>query len=218
VTRTRSRRAAPFEGQLHPDEVLAARRRARDRSLRRDAVLLLAVVVGLAITWSVRLVPDEEHPAGVAASERMEETYRVVRAGDLEVGTEVQQLAPGIDGVRLERESGDRWVITSEVGSRCYSMWWDEEGVRRVRTVPATLACSPTSELTSARTTTFDRVGQATGEEEPTASWERVLPDPLRHRMWFLPALIVGGGLGLSALVRMSIALLTGNDPAATRR
>jgi hypothetical protein len=218
VTRTRSRRAAPLEGHLHPDEVLVARRRARDRSLRRDGVLLLAVVVGLAITWSVRLVPDEEHPLGVAASERLETTYRAIRVDDLVVGTEVQRLAPDVEGVRVAREAGDRWVLTSEGGSRCYSMWWDEEGVRRVRTVPATLACSPTSELTSTRVTTFDRVGQAVGEEQPTASWDRILPDPLRHRMWFLPALIVGGGIGLGALVRMSIALLTGNDPAATRR
>ena len=45
-----------------------------------------------------------------------------------------------------------------------------------------------------------------------------MLPDPQKLRTWFLPAVIVGAGVGLMALVRMSIALLTGDAPSATRR
>jgi hypothetical protein len=215
--RTGSRRTGAPRSPLRPDQVAADRRRARNRSLRRDGVLVLVTVIGVAIAWSVRLVPNEDHPRALEVTERIDSAYREIRAGEAELGTTPTQVAPGIEGLRFERGGEQRWVLTGEA-AQCYAMWWDETGTRRVRTVPSTLDCSPASELTSPRPNTYDRIGRATAEGEPTASWELVLPDPVRHRFWFLPALVVGGGIGLSALVRMSIALLTDNAPSASRR
>jgi hypothetical protein len=217
VTRTRQEPAAP-RGALRPSEVKAARRAARNRSLRRDGIVLLLVVIGLSVAWSVRLVPNEDLPPARVLTERFDAAYREIRAGETTVGAEPTEVADGILGASIPRGDEPRWVLTGEAGSDCYSMWWDEAGTRRVRTVPSTMACEPASALTSPRPETFDRIGQAVGEDAPSAAWGRVLPDPWTYRLWFLPAVIIGAGLGLSAAVRMTIALLTDNAPSAVRR
>lgn len=193
--------------------------RARNRSLLRDAIVVLAVTVGLAFTWAVREVPNEDHAAAVELTSHLDETFRAVRADDLTVDTTPGELAPGVTGARFERVTeGDRWVLTGEAGSDCYVLWWDTDGVRRVRVLSSALPCEPSTTAMSPSPTTFDRTGRAVDESEPTAAWDDVLPDPIRFRFWFIPAMLVGAALGLSALVRMSIALLTGDAPSATRR
>ncbi|WP_052666786.1 hypothetical protein [Nitriliruptor alkaliphilus] len=207
-------RARPTAGRTSADK-----RRARDRSLLRDAIVVLIVAAGLAFTWSVREVPNEDHPAAVDLAERLDETFRAVRAGDLDVDDTPAAVAPGVTGARLERVTeGDRWVLTGEAGSDCYVLWWDTDGIRRVRVLSATLPCEPSTTAMSPSPATFDRTGRAVDEDAPTAAWNDVLPDPIRFRFWFIPAMLVGAALGLSALVRMSIALLTGDAPSATRR
>jgi hypothetical protein len=216
--RTPTRRAPAPTRPRRPAEIRAARRRARDHSLRRDAVVLLVVLVGLAVTWAVREVPDERFPVVAERTTQLDATYAAVRAGELQVGTEPTELAPGVSGARIERPTGDRWVLTGVAGDDCYAVWWDEAGLRRTRTVPSTQPCAAASWLTSTHPTAYDRLGRGGPEGEATDVWEGLRPDPVRFRLWFLPAIIVGGGLGLAALVRMSIALLTGDDPRNVRR
>jgi hypothetical protein len=218
VPSTRARRKVVPTAPLRPAEVQAARRRARNRSLRRDGIVLVVVVIVLAVAWTFRQVPNDDLPVATELSERMEATYRAIRAGEVSVGTEPSEVADGIGALVYERAGEQRWVLAAEAGSECYSMWWDETGTRRVRVVPSTLACEPASDLTSPRPETWDRVGQAVPEDRPTASWALILPEPWTYRVWFLPAVIVGIGIGLSAAVRMTIALLTDNAPSAVRR
>jgi hypothetical protein len=195
----------------------AARRRERNRSLVRDGIVVLLVLVGLGVTWSVREVPNEDLPPALELTRRFDEVFRAVRAGDVVLET-VRPVAPGIEGGLFERSTrGDRWVLTGEAGGECYVLWWDEAGVQRVRVLSAALPCEPSTDAMSARPGTFDRTGRAV-EESETAAWGDVLPQPTILRIWFLPVLIVGGGLGLAALVRMTIAVLTGDAPSATRR
>jgi hypothetical protein len=200
-----------------PEAALAARRRARDRSLLRDGLVLLVVAVGLAVLWPNRLVANEDFPLAQALVARFDAMFQEVRAGR-EVPTTPSELAPGIEGIRFERGGEERWVLTGEAGSDCYALWWDAEGVRRGRTVPSTLSCEPSSTLTSPRPEHFQRVGQSVRDPASPYAWAPILPDPLVLRLWFLPAIIVGGGIGLAAAVRMTIALLTGDAPSATRR
>ncbi|MFA9429114.1 hypothetical protein [Egicoccus sp. AB-alg2] len=201
-----------------PAEVLARRRAARDRSLRFNGVLLLLVVAGLAFVWAVREIPNPALPPARELTTDMETVYRAQRAGDLRIDTEVSTVADGVEGVTIPRPDGDRWVLTGTAGRDCYALWWDEEGVRRVRTVPSDLDCAPSSWLTASHYSAYDRVGPAVEEDAPLAAWDAILPEPVTNRVWYLPALIVLAGIGLSALVRITIALLTGDAPSASRR
>lgn len=202
-----------------PADIAAARRQARDRSLRRDAIILVVAIVGLAVTWALREVPNEQFPRVAAATAQLDAAYAAIRAGDVEVGPTAEVIDGGVSAIRVERDGGDRWVATTAAGDVCYSLWWDEEGQRRTRTVPSTLPCEASSWLTTTHPTAYDRLGRG-GPEAATGQdvWEGTRPDPIRYRLWFLPALILGGGVGLAALVRMSIALLTGDAPRNVRR
>lgn len=203
-----------------PEERLRRQRRARDRSLVRDGIIVVLAVVGLTVSWAVRDVPNAEFPVAVELVQRLDATFRDVRSGEVVVGTASEVVADGITGARFENATlGDRWMLTGQAGSDCYVLWWDSDGVRRVRTLPSGEACEPSTDAMSPRPMTFDRIGRVIGEDDASIDqWADVLPDRVRLHYWFLPAMIVGAGIGLSALVRMSIALLTGNAPSATRR
>jgi hypothetical protein len=195
------------------------RSRARNRSLLRDGIVLLLVVVGLGLTWVVREVPNEEYPPALGMSQRLDDTYRAVRSGDLDIGIGPETVAPGITGARFERRTlADRWVLTGQVGSDCYVLWWNTDGVRTTLSLPYWVPCRPSVDAMSSRPGTYERIGRSVDETAATAAWEEVLPEVVRLRRWFFAALILGGGIGLGALVRITIALLTGDAPSATRR
>jgi hypothetical protein len=80
------------------------------------------------------------------------------------------------------------------------------------------MPCEPTTDAMSPRPESYDRVGPVLREPDAVNTWAGILPDPVQLHAWFLPVVIVAGGLGLAALVRMSIALLTGDAPSASRR
>jgi hypothetical protein len=194
-------------------------RRRRNRSILRDLVILLVVIVGLGLAWSVREGPNEELPRAAEVTRRMDAVFHAVRAGDLTIDTTPRVVAPGVTGAMFARRiRSDRWVLAGAGGTDCYVLWWDVEGVRRMRTLPATMPCAPTTDAMSPRPETYDRVGPVLRDPDALNTWAGILPDPVQLRVWFLPTLIVGGGIGLAAGVRMSIALLTGDAPSATRR
>jgi hypothetical protein len=195
----------------------AARRRARNRSLVRDALVLALVVAGLAALWPSRLVANEDLPPAEALADRFDAAYARIRAG-ASIGTTPTEIEPGIEAIRWDRGGQQRWAMTGEAGSDCYALWWDEDGVRRARTLPSTMPCAPSSTVSSPRPEHFERIGRALRDTSGGYDWAPLLPDPYRYRLWFLPALIVLGGIGLSAAVRMTIAVLTGDAPSATRR
>jgi hypothetical protein len=227
LTRTRRTRADGDPARSQPgrarpraprlEERLAAQRRARDRSLLRDGIVLLVVIAAVASMWPLRLVENEDYPAGQALVERFDALFVQIRSG-LELGSTPTEVAPGIQGALVEVANETRWVLTGAAGRDCYALWWDQEGVRRGRTLPTTMPCEPSSSVTSPRPQHFERIGRAVRETDGPYDWAPVLPDPVRYRFWFLPAVILGGGLGLAAVVRITIALLTGNAPSATRR
>jgi hypothetical protein len=195
-----------------PDE-----RSARNRALGRDGVVLAVVCLALVLLWPSRLVDNPDLPLAVELTGRMDEIFLEVRdGGDLPV--EATDVAPGIRGARVQVGQHDRWVVTGRAGHDCYSLWWDEDGVRRGRTLPETVPCEPSTTATSTRPEHLDRSTSA--EPDPLAAyeWGPVLPEPELFRVWFLPGILVAGAIGLAALVRISIALMTGNAPSAVRR
>lgn len=196
------------------------RRRARDRSILRDGLVALVLVTSLWGAWLVREQADPTHPPAVALTQQLDALYRDVRAGVLDLDTQPRTVAPGVVGARFPRVTADdRWVLTGSSGGACYVLWWDEAGARRTRTLPSGYACEPTTEAMSPRPGSYARIGlEVVSDPAAPSAWTGVVPDPVRLRWWYLPWMIVGGGLLLSALVRVSIALLTGAPPSATRR
>lgn len=208
--------------RTHPaavaDEGERARRRrqARNRSIVRDGAILAVAVAVLVVTVLVREIPNEAYPEGVALTAQMDVVYTEVRAGARTLTESPESVADEVIGAKLD--GVDRWMLTGQTAGDCYVLWWDVEGVRRVRTAPSHLDCEPSRTLTSPRAETYQRIGRAVDEEAPSSAWETVLPDPVRLRIWSLPVMIFGGAVALGALVRISIALLTGLPPSAVRR
>lgn len=218
--RQRSGPPAPEAGgrPARSADILAGRRAARNRSLLVNAAVLLLVVAALGVAWTLREIPNPDLPPARVLAADMEAVYRQQRAGEVPIGTSVIDVADGIAAVMVARPAGDRWVLTGTAGHDCYAMWWDEAGERRVRTVPSDLECTPSAWLTAPHPSAFERIGPAVDEDAAAAAWDAILPEPYVLRPWYLPAVVVLAGLGLSAVVRITIALLTGDAPAATRR
>jgi hypothetical protein len=198
-------------------DVLAERRRARNRSLVRDGILLLLVSVALLVAWQFRLTPNEDRPPAVELSQRFD-TLFVELWDDPPFGSAPTEVAPGIEGGRFAVSARPRWVLTGRAGSDCYALWWDEDGVRRGRTLPRSMPCEPSRTATSPLPQHFDRIGRAVDDPAAPYLWGPILPDPLRYRFWFFPALIVGAGVGVATATRMVIAILIDNTPSAVRR
>lgn len=180
----------------------------------------MLLVVTLWGAWVVREYPDPARAPALEMVDRLDATFRAVRADELELDTTPSEAGDGIVGARFPRvRLEDRWVLTGASGASCYVLWWDEDGARRTRTLPRGDPCVPSTEAMSPRPGTWDRIGDrvVTDPAEPSA-WDGVVPDPVRLRWWYLPWTILGGGLLVAALVRISIALLTGAPPAMTRR
>lgn len=211
-TRT-SRRPAAQPTQRSPAE----QRRAVQRALLWHLAALLVVSAVLGVVWALRFVPNEDHPAGLAATAALDARFETWRAGELELDEEPTDLGDGVVGARLPRPVGsDRWVLVRPGGTRCYALWWDDAGVRRGRTLAVGMTCEPTAEVTSQRLVDIDRAAQARMDPTAPFDWSEVIPDPERFRLWFLPAMIAGLTLGLSILVRASIIMIT-NDPTGKR-
>jgi hypothetical protein len=198
-------------------DVLAARRRARNRSLVRDGIILLLVSVALLVAWQFRLTPNEDRPPAVELTQRFDALFLELR-DDRGLGTTPTEVAPGIEGGSFEVSGRSRWVLTGSAGSDCYALWWDEDGVRRGRTLPSDLPCEPSRTATSPLPQHFDRIGRSVDDPAAAYQWEPILPDPVRYRLWFFPVLIVGAGVGLATASRMVIALMIDNAPSAVRR
>jgi hypothetical protein len=170
VSRPRLRPSPTVRPPLRPEEQQAARRRARDRSLLRDGIVLLLVILGLAVAWALRLTPTPDLPAAREVTARIDVAYDAVQAGTLELGTDPEPIAEGIVGARVTTGDTARWVVTGQAGRECYAMWWDEAGTRRVRVVPSTLPCEPASQLTSPRPDTYGTGDVIALLERPTGA------------------------------------------------
>jgi hypothetical protein len=193
------------------------RRAARNRALRRDGTVLVAVCLVLAVLWPFRLVDNPDRPLALELTANMDAIFFEVRDGG-DLPAEATEVAPGIQGARVQVGQRDRWVLTGQAGIDCYSLWWDADGVRRGRTLPQTVTCEPVTTATSTRPEHLDRSTSAERDPQAAFEWGPVLPDAQLFRGWFLPLVLVGGGIALAALVRISIALLTDNAPSAVRR
>jgi hypothetical protein len=195
----------------------AATTTARDRSLRRDVVVLVVVCVGLTVAWPLRLMDNPELPSAVELTARMDEVFFGTRDGD-ELPTEADEVAAGIRGARVEVGGRTRWVLAGRAGIDCYVLWWDDDGVRRGRTLQATVPCEPSTTATSTRPEHVDRTTSAERDIDADYDWGPVLPDAVLFRVWFLPSVLLAGAVGLGALVRISIVLLTGKAPSELQR
>ncbi len=215
MTRTRTIRRPT---KVPPPHVSPAeQRRAVQRALLLHGVVLAVLAGVLAVVWSVRFVPNEDHPAALEAVAALDARFADWRADELTLDEEPTELGDGVVGARHARSIGsDRWVLVAPGGTRCYALWWDDAGVRRARTLAVGLPCEPTAEVTSQRLVDIDQAAQARLDPTAPFDWSPLIPDAERFRLWFLPAMIVGLALILSVLVRASIVLIT-HDPTGKR-
>ena len=184
---------------------LAVLRRRRRRVLTRDGIVVLVTVGVVVIAGLFRSAPNPARPPAEIITGQLEAVYRDVRSGELQLSEDA--IAVGAD-VRAARIDPDRWAVAGEVGDTCYAMWWDSTGTRRIRVVPALLACQP--EIGgSFEPETVARSAPSADESEATARWDLLLPPAISTQAWWIPLLIVAGGIVLSALVRIIVVLAT---------
>lgn len=185
------------------------RLRLRNRSIVRHAVVVGLVVVVLVVVWPLRETRNEEHDAAVALTGEFDALFEQVRDGELTLPDEPAEIVPGIHGAQLFAGGRQIGALVGRAESRCYGMWWDEQLVRRGRVLAGDLPCEPVREIVSLSPRDFERIAAAELDPSAEFDWGRVLPDEMRWRYWTLPLLIVGFWIGLSALVRISIMLIT---------
>ncbi len=193
----------------------AVKEAAIRRAARRYLVVLGVVVVLLAVAFAVRQVPDEAYGSGLSATAALDARFAAVRDGELELPETPGDLGDGIQGAQLElREGVAVWVLVRQDGDRCYGMHWDDALIRSGRTVASNRPCVAATFVASNRPTDFDRAGRFERDPGAVYDWTPVLPDPMRLRFWFLPAVIVLGGVALSMLVRLSVLAITREPPS----
>lgn len=180
-------------------------RRRRRRVLVRDVLVILVSATVVAVAGQYREIANPARPEAAALTERLDAVYRDVRSGELSLVGD----ATSIDDVRAARVAEDRWAVTGEVNETCYAMWWAADGTRHVRTVPDLLACEP-SIGSSFEPETVARAGLSADEGLATARWDGLLPPGSVVALWWLPLLLVAGGLMLGAVVRIIVVLATG--------
>ena len=188
-------------------------RRAWRRSLLRDVAIIVAASLAVIIGGAFRTVPNELYPRAQAFTDRMDEVYRAQRAGDITFPEQAAEVAPGIDGAVVEPPTGGdlRWAITGTMDDTCYGMWWDETGLRRVRTIPELVACTPENGAED-RAFAIGQSAPASFEDEPDANWGGLWPDEFSIEIWWWPLLFVAGAFILSAFVRIVVLLVTGRS------
>lgn len=190
-----------------------AQRRALRRSLVRDVVVILVASIAVVIGGAFRTIPNELHPPAQALTDRMDQVYRDQRAGEITFPDVAAEVAPDIEGARIPAGAGrdERWAVTATLDDTCYAMWWDVTGLRRVRTVPELVECTPANGAED-RGFAIGESAPAAFEEEPSANWEPLLPDQFRIHIWWWPLVFVAGGLMMAAFVRIVVMLVTGKS------
>ncbi|HKJ54454.1 MAG TPA: hypothetical protein VJ978_00565 [Nitriliruptoraceae bacterium] len=178
------------------------------RVVWRDVAVIVVVATIVVIAGSVRFTPNEALPPAQELTGSMDAVYRDVRSNDLQLPQDDTMVAPNVLGARV----GDgRWSLAGQVDDDCYAMWWDDSGLRRVRLVPVTVACTPANGADDSRLT-IAAVAPAAPESAATANWDSLWPDATRVKAWWLPLLFVAGALILSAGVRIVVMLVTGRS------
>ena len=198
---------------------LAATAEALGRARRRYLVILGVAIVLAGLAWAVRLVPDEAHASGLAATAALDTRFEAVRDDTLRLPQEPGDLGDQVEGAqRRMREGVDVHLLVRRDGARCYGLWWNADMVRNGRLVASNRPCAAETFVASNRVNDFDRAGPI--EQDPAAAydWSNVVPEPIRLRFWFIPGVILLGGVGLSMLVRLSILAITKEPPAHWRR
>lgn len=195
----------------------AERRVRRNRSLRRHLLGFLVVIALMSTAFAVHVIANPARTEAEQVVAVLDDTYTAARAGDLVLTAEPVTLDGGVLAAAIELRDETLGAAVGEAGGECYALWWGEDGVQHPRVLGARLDCLPTADVTSLRTGDTKRGGSAV-PEGTDVNWERLLPDPLAQRVWFLPVMIVLGGVALSLAVRISVIAITGRPPGEVRR
>lgn len=180
--------------------------------LWRDVAVIVFTAIAVTVAGSFRFTPNERLPPAQALTASMDAVFSQQRSGDIVLGDEARTVAPGVMGARID----GRLVVAGEVDDVCYSMWWGESGVRRVRVMPRTVACTPSNGASDSRMNVAV-VAPAAPEGAAMANWEPLWPDATRVRVWWLPLLLVAAAIALSAFVRIVVLLVTGRSVRGMR-
>ncbi len=181
-------------------------------SIWRDVAIIVVTALVVVVAGSLRFTPNEKFPPAQDLTASMDAVYDQQRAGDLVLESAARIVTPGVTGARID----DRFAVAGELDNVCYAMWWDESGVRRVRTIPQTVECSPANGASDSKLTVA-QVAPAAPASASMANWEPLWPDATRVRVWWLPLMIVAAALILSAFVRVVVMLVTGRSVRGMR-
>lgn len=197
----------------------AERRRRRDRSLVRHAIVLLLVIATAGAIYATRRIPDPAYADGLEVTTQMDLAFEAFVAGELTLGDAPIEVTDRVDGALVGVGERTYAVLTGEASSDCYALWWDvDDLVRHGRTLAEGLTCRPATIVTSVRDIHFERVGTVVTDPTVPYGWGRVLPLPERDGLWFLPSMVVLVGVGLSLVARIVTTYLTGTPPRELAR
>lgn len=211
------RRIGVDAAALEAERRLAAQRQRRNRSLVRHGLAFLLVVAVATAVYGFREEGDPAHPEAMALAARFDEVFAAVATGELELSTTARTVAPGVSAASVTVGERVLGVATGAAGGECYAFWWDAELVRHSRVLAEGIPCTPATIVTSIRPIHFDRLGPVEEDPGPYA-WDRIVPSPVRQRLWFLPVMAVLGGVALALVTRIVTTAITGRTPAELAR
>jgi hypothetical protein len=172
-----------------------------DRRLRRELRLVrlgagLAVVIALlAVVGWQRVGPSPDRKAAEALVARLDSIYRSID------GVSIDEFrAPDIRGARVSLADGEQLsVLVGRAGEACYVLYWSPTRQRTARVLDVShgVPCD---------------AGVAIGLwnldwRQAQSEWDPILPSQVEERVWFLPAVALLSGVGLSLLWRFIVAL-----------
>jgi len=179
-----------------------------DRHRRRNFKLVrLGVALGIVIALSgevgwARIGPSPDRAAAETLVARVDTAYRAIE-DDAASADDFTGTSTDVRGAHVTLASGEELtVLLGEAAKECYVLYWSPDRPRTTGVLDVSEGV-PCDAGVAIRMWNLDW-------SQSGASWGSILPAETQERAWFLPAVAVLFGVGLSLLIRFMIVLLTG--------
>lgn len=171
------------------------RLRVKRSELLRFGLGLVAVIALIAVVAWQRYGPNPEFQAAEELVTELDTAYGGIVGGSASV---VGFTGPAVRGERFVLDNGEGLdVLLGQSGTSCYVMYWSPTRELHMRALDMRNAVPCTARAV------FD-IWNPDWKEAPT-DWDPVLPPKTQERFWFLPAVAVLVGAGLSVLWRFIV-------------
>jgi hypothetical protein len=171
--------------------------RAKRLSLLKvgSGLVLVFVLFGI-VAWQRFGAPPDLESARTRVAE-LDTAFDQIQSGEASIADFV---GPNVSGEPVLLETGEKLdVLVGQVGGSCYVLYWSQTRTRAARVLDVSHGVECDAE-TAVGIWNLDWIGAPSG-------WDRLLPSERQERAWFLPAIAVLVGVGLSLLWQFFVAL-----------